>query len=71
MSRYKTTTRDCKTILIHRLVWEEEKGKIPEGMIIHHKNGNKKDNRIENLQLVNRSEHRNIHKNSNSTSQNP
>jgi hypothetical protein len=31
-------------------------------MIIHHINGDKKDNRIENLQMVTFCEHMNIHK---------
>jgi len=33
----------------HRLVWEEHNGPIPDGMVIHHKNSIKDDNRIENL----------------------
>lgn len=48
--------------LEHRIVWRKYKGEIPKGMVIHHINQNKKDNRIENLQLVTFQEHRNIHK---------
>lgn len=46
----------------HILIWENANGKIPKGMIIHHINGNKKDNRLQNLRLVNFNEHMAIHK---------
>jgi hypothetical protein len=36
----------------HRVVYEEHNGKIPKGYCIDHKNGNKSDNRPENLQAV-------------------
>jgi len=50
-----------KSILVHRLVWREKFGKIPKDFIIHHKNGNKKDNRIENLECISKSDHRKKH----------
>lgn len=37
---------------VHRLVWEAFNGKIPKGYVIDHINNNKKDNRLENLQLM-------------------
>lgn len=43
-------------ILLHRLVWMAAHGEIPNGYEINHKNGNKRDNRIANLELVTRSE---------------
>ena len=36
----------------HRVVWEKHNGKIPKGMTIHHINGNKLDNKIENLSML-------------------
>lgn len=32
-------------------------GKLPKGMVVHHKNGNKSDNRKANLEIVTPSEH--------------
>ena len=37
---------------LHRLVWEAFKGEIPKGYVIDHKNADKKDNRLDNLQLL-------------------
>lgn len=40
----------------HRLVWETFNGVIPKGMDVDHKDGNKHNNRLENLQLLTRKE---------------
>ncbi|KKN65861.1 hypothetical protein LCGC14_0477970 [marine sediment metagenome] len=61
MSDYNTTSKKGKTVLKHRLIWEEHYGKIPNGKIIHHINRERKDNRIENLQMVSRGEHTKLH----------
>ena len=50
------------TKLLHRLIWEDFYGcKIPDGYIIHHKNGNKTDNCILNLQLMRSTDHKSMH----------
>ncbi len=46
-----------KTMPEHKYIWEKYKGKIPKGWLIHHLNGIRDDNRIENLQALPRKFH--------------
>ena len=41
---------------VHRLVWETFRGPIPKGLEPNHQDGNRKNNRLDNLELVTRSE---------------
>ena len=41
----------------HRYNYESKYGRIPDGYVIHHKNGNKHDNRVRNLQAMPKKEH--------------
>lgn len=55
--KYKKFTINGKSIREHRLVWEKHNGSIPEGYVIHHKDGNGLNNSIENLEMMTRAEH--------------
>ena len=45
----------------HRLLFESVYGSIPDGYIVHHKNGNRLDNCILNLQLMRTNDHNKLH----------
>jgi len=45
----------------HHYVWEQNYGQIPEGYVIHHINHDPLDNRIENLQMIEKREHLRLH----------
>lgn len=45
----------------HCVVWEKHYGKIPKGMQVHHKDGNKLNNNIDNLILVDAMTHKRLH----------
>lgn len=48
---------DKKKMFLHRYIWEIERGEIPKGFEIHHKDGNKLNNIIDNLECISRGEH--------------
>lgn len=56
----RITCRDRKKRFEHVIVWERHHGPVPPGMELHHVNGDKLDNRIENLMLVNHLEHKRL-----------
>ncbi|PNX47310.1 MAG: hypothetical protein BV456_11155, partial [Thermoplasmata archaeon M8B2D] len=48
---------------VARMVWEYFNGPIEEGIVLHHKDLNKKNNRLENFELLRNDEHSQIHYN--------
>ena len=47
--------------LLHRDIWADHNGQVPSDVIIHHKNGDRLDNRLENLELMEWGEHTRHH----------
>ena len=59
---YLFFTHNYKRIYVHKYMMELYLGHtIPMGTIVHHKNGDKHDNRIENFELLTWAEHARTH----------
>lgn len=66
---YIRINRDSKQYYLHRWIWEQIYGAIPEGWEIDHINGKKTDNRIDNLRCIpQKIQHRNKSTSSNNSS---
>lgn len=50
-----------RTIFRYRWVWIKAHGAIPRGFHIHHRNGDKADDRLENLEMMPRRKHSQLH----------
>lgn len=55
------TSRNGKTVLVHRHVWEQANGPIPDGWVVHHVDLNPLNNELGNLQAMPAEEHRALH----------
>ncbi len=56
---YYCTTND--TLSLHRHNWIKKNGQIPNGYELHHKDENKLNNDVSNLELLTTSEHTRLH----------
>jgi hypothetical protein len=59
---FRGYSRKNNKVLLHRYIWKKYNGPIPKGMWVHHKDENKLNNDINNLQLISPSEHCSLHR---------
>lgn len=58
----KIKLKNGKTIDEHRLIVQQSIGRtLSKNECVHHKNGNTKDNRLENLEIISRQKHGSLH----------
>lgn len=60
-SGYPRVTINKKSVPIHLLVWRKANGQIPKGCQVHHKDFNKKNYGLENLELLVCQQHQRLH----------
>lgn len=60
-SYYWHKAPDKRTISLHRYIWEKANGPVPEGFHVHHIDHNPANNKLENLELVDETEHARYH----------
>lgn len=58
---YPIIWMNSKPIKIHILIWERVNGEKPKGFVLHHKDRNRDNYAIENLELLSESDHKRIH----------
>ena len=61
MYKYKKTTWNKKRMYSHKKVWMMAHGPVPRGCVLHHINGNSKDNRLVNLTVMEKEAHHLLH----------
>lgn len=57
LSKNEADERGQKRVSLHREVWRFYNGEIPEGFHIHHKDGDKDNNEIDNLEMLSSFKH--------------
>lgn len=48
-------------LYLHRYIWEKHNGRIPENMCVHHKDCDRLNNSLDNLELKSKVEHTTMH----------
>lgn len=59
---YQSGRKNSKERLLHRRIWMDQFGPIPEGFAVHHKDHNWRNNKISNLELMPVAQHAREHK---------
>lgn len=58
---YPRISLNGKDVKIHSYIWEHYNGFVPKGMSIHHKDFDKTNFNLDNLELVDEKRHKRIH----------
>ncbi len=58
---YYVSFIDGKRETLHHYIYRTQIGRIPNGFVVHHINGNPLDNSLNNLDVISRSEHQSLH----------
>lgn len=58
---YSSGDTSAEVRLLHRRVWSDVNGPIPDGMAVHHKDGDWRNNDISNLELMHFEDHSKMH----------
>lgn len=58
---YLTKKVGGRSVLLHRWVWEQANGPIPDGYVVHHVDHDKRNNALSNLELMTCAEHAQHH----------
>jgi hypothetical protein len=61
LSKYRYVNREGKFVIAHRAIWAAAYGVIPEGCVIHHLDGNGLNNSLDNLAMMTKAEHDELH----------
>lgn len=56
-NKYPTIFLNGKNVLVHRYIWKKYNGEIPKGYQIHHKDKNRLNFDLSNLELIKISDH--------------
>jgi len=61
-SSYFSGKQNDKTVYLHRMIYEDNFGELPNGYSVHHKDGNGLNNDLSNLEAMPRKTHFEMHR---------